>query len=310
MKVSCPAGRGRLQGTPRSRWWARPGRDQRASARRGRAPLVKLATKKIKVAAGKTKTVKAHLSRRGRTLLTPATTVARAKGNGKGAAASGSPRCARSADQRLAQAARRQPSDLQPRREREDPGQARRLPPSPRPRPSHGASRRRSPTREAEADLPAARASRTSSRPRRTVLERLTVARDAGARPPGPRAHLRAARPRRVLLAGPALARPRRTSSSSATSSASTRSRWRTPALRPAPQARPLRRLRAAGLLRGGRARTTEPGPIEVHLFLHGELHRHRAPRPLRPSSTICASASPRTRAATRATSSTGSSTR
>jgi hypothetical protein len=44
---------------------------------------VKLATKKIKVAAGRSKTVKAHLSRRGRSLLAPTTTVANAKTKSK-----------------------------------------------------------------------------------------------------------------------------------------------------------------------------------------------------------------------------------
>ncbi len=86
VKVSCPAERvGGCEGTLSVSLVGSPTAITSArSARRGRAPLVKLASKKIKVAAGKTKTVKAHLSRRGRSLLTPPTTVARAKSKRSG----------------------------------------------------------------------------------------------------------------------------------------------------------------------------------------------------------------------------------
>jgi Ca2+-binding RTX toxin-like protein len=53
------------------------------AARRGRTQMVKVASRKVKVAAGKTKVVTAHLSRRGRSLLTPPTTVAKAKSKTK-----------------------------------------------------------------------------------------------------------------------------------------------------------------------------------------------------------------------------------
>jgi RTX calcium-binding nonapeptide repeat (4 copies) len=85
VKVSCPASAaGGCQGTLSLSLVGTPTSVTTASgARRGRAPLVKLATKKIKVPAGKSKTVTAHLSRRGRSLLAPTTTVATAKGKSK-----------------------------------------------------------------------------------------------------------------------------------------------------------------------------------------------------------------------------------
>jgi hypothetical protein len=91
VKVSCPASAaGGCQGTLSLSLVGTPMAVTTASrARRGRAPLVKLATKKIKVAAGTSKTVTAHLSRRGRSLLAPATTVATAKSKSKSKSKSG-----------------------------------------------------------------------------------------------------------------------------------------------------------------------------------------------------------------------------
>jgi hypothetical protein len=82
VRVSCPASHtGGCEGTLVVELVGRATSVRRAgAARRGRTQIVKLASRKVKVAAGKTKTVKAHLSRRGRSLLAPPPAEARARG--------------------------------------------------------------------------------------------------------------------------------------------------------------------------------------------------------------------------------------
>ena len=85
VRVSCPASQtGGCEGTLVIEIVGRVTSARTAgAARRGRTQVVKVASRRVKVAAGKTKVVKAHLSRRGRSLLTPPTDVAKVKGKNK-----------------------------------------------------------------------------------------------------------------------------------------------------------------------------------------------------------------------------------
>ena len=111
-----------------------------------------------------------------------------------------------------------------------------------------------------------------------------SAAPDAGPRPRRRRPDARAAGARRVLLAGPpaALGRPSSTRSAGRPRAAPAGARGHQ-GVRPAAEARRLRRQGPARLLR----RPTATGePVEVHLHLSGEHDRHDPPRARARSST------------------------